>query len=582
MQNYLKDETSPYLLQHAENPVEWHSWNEATLAKARAGNKPILLSVGYAACHWCHVMAHESFEDEATAQMMNKFFINIKVDREERPDIDKIYQTTHYLLTEHAGGWPLTVFLTPDDCVPFFSGTYFPSVPRAPLPAFKDVLIKIAEIYRDRYDDVRTQNQNLQQALQPKHIPTPAVELTRTPLMLAESLLLNSYDAKNGGFGGAPKFPNPGKLEFLLFEKSEMLLNTLFHMAEGGIYDQLRGGFYRYAVDAQWQIPHFEKMLYDNAQLLAIYAQASQIYDEPYFAQIAHETAAWVMAEMQAPNGGYYASLDADSAGHEGLFYVWELADIENLLTREEFAMVKVYYGLEGEPNFEGRWHLRIIEALRDAQEKQMLTSARQKLLQARELRPRPYRDEKILTAWNGLMIKSMFIAGNVLQEPVLIASAQKALTFVRENLWLQQKLFANYKDGKTTLPAYLDDYVFLLDAVVTSLKIVEDEVNISFARDLADNLLKHFYDEQEGGFFFTADNHEKLLYRPKTFMDEALPASNGVAVRVLTELGQRFNDSRYTAAAEKTLQKAWPVLTQYPAEHCSLLLGLAAYHSGQ
>jgi uncharacterized protein YyaL (SSP411 family) len=576
MQNFLKDETSPYLLQHAENPVEWHSWNEATLAKARAGNKPILLSVGYAACHWCHVMAHESFEDETTAQYMNKFFINIKVDREERPDIDKIYQTTHYLLTEHSGGWPLTVFLTPDDCVPFFSGTYFPATPRASLPAFKDVLIKIAEIYRDRQDDVRKQNHSLQQALLPKHTPTPAVELNKTPLRLAVSSLQHTYDAKNGGFGGAPKFPNPSKLEFLQLEKSDMVENTLFHMAEGGIYDQLRGGFYRYSVDAQWQIPHFEKMLYDNAQLLAIYAQASQIDDEPYFAQIARETANWVRVEMQDPNGGYYASLDADSAGHEGLFYVWDLAEIESVLSNEEFAMVKIYYGLEGEPNFEGKWHLRIIEALRDDHEKQVLIRAQQKLLQARELRPRPYRDEKILTAWNGLMIKSMFVAGNILQETAFLASAQKALQFARDNVWVKQKLFANYKDGKATLPAYLDDYVFLLDAVLTSLKIVEDEANVNFARELADALLNHFYDAEEGGFFFTADDHEKLLYRPKTFMDEALPASNGVAVRVLMEMGQRFNDSRYSTAAEKTLQKAWPVISQYPAEHCSLLLGLA------
>ncbi len=578
MQNQLKDETSPYLLQHANNPVEWHSWNEATLAKARAGNKPILLSVGYAACHWCHVMAHESFEDETTAQYMNKFFINIKVDREERPDIDKIYQTTHYLLTEHAGGWPLTVFLTPDDCVPFFSGTYFPAVPRAPLPAFKDVLIKIAEIYRDRIDDIRKQNQSLKQALQPTLSVTPKVELTNAPLHLAQTLLQNIYDAKNGGFGGAPKFPNPGKLEFLQFEKSSMVLNTLFHMAEGGIYDQLRGGFYRYAVDAQWQIPHFEKMLYDNAQLLAIYAQASKIYEEPYFAQIARETGAWVIAEMQAGSGGYYASLDADSAGHEGLFYVWDLAELEKLLTREEFVIVKVYYGLEGEPNFESKWHLRIIEALRDEHEKQLLISAQQKMLKAREQRPRPYRDEKILTAWNGLMIKSMFIAGDILQEPAFIASANKALTFIREHLWINERLYANYKDGKTTLPAYLDDYVFLLDAVLAALKISEDEVNIAFARALADGLLKHFYDEREGGFFFTADDHEKLLYRPKTFMDEALPSANGVAVRILVELSERFEDEKYRNAAEKTLFKAWPVMTQYPAEHCSLLLGLAAF----
>jgi uncharacterized protein YyaL (SSP411 family) len=571
MQNNLKNESSPYLLQHADNPVEWHSWNEATLAKARAGNKPILLSVGYAACHWCHVMAHESFEDETTAQYMNKFFINIKVDREERPDIDKIYQTTHLLLTEHAGGWPLTVFLMPDDCVPFFSGTYFPPTARAPLPAFKEVLLKIADIYRDRQDDVRKQNQSLMQALQAQSVtPTIPVELSNAPLELAQTLIKNIYDARNGGFGTAPKFPNPGKLEFLQLEQSPMVLNTLLHMAEGGIYDQLRGGFFRYSVDAQWQIPHFEKMLYDNAQLLAIYAQASKIYDEPYFAQIARETAVWVMTEMQSTYGGYFATLDADSAGHEGLFYTWDLAELEQLLTREELVIAKVYYGLEGEPNFEGRWHFRIVEALRDAHEKQVLVHAQQKMLAARELRPRPYRDEKILTAWNGLMIKSMLIAGEILQEPLFSASAQRALTFIREKLWVNERLYACYKDDKVILPAYLDDYVFLLDAVLTSLRINEDDASSSFARQLADGLLKHFYDSADGG----------LLYRPKTFMDEAMPSANGIAVRVLVEMTQRFGDNRYRDAAEKTLFKAWPVITKYPAEHCSLLLGLVRFLS--
>jgi uncharacterized protein YyaL (SSP411 family) len=581
MHNHLKEETSPYLLQHAENPVEWHSWNEATLAKARAGNKPILLSVGYAACHWCHVMAHESFEDESTAQYMNKFFINIKVDREERPDIDKIYQTTHFLLTERGGGWPLTVFLTPEDFVPFFSGTYFPPKARAPLPAFKDVLIKIAEIYRDRQDDIRQQNQGLLQALRQTHkAPEAVVELTSAPLQIAQTVLENTYDAKNGGFGPAPKFPNSCKLDFLQSEQSAMALNTLLHMAAGGIYDQLRGGFYRYSVDAQWQIPHFEKMLYDNAQLLLVYAKAAKIYDEPYFEQIARETAQWVLAEMQAPNGGYYASLDADSAGHEGLFYIWDISEIEDILTSEEFALVKVFYGLEGAPNFEGRWHLRVVEALYDLHEKQVLANARKKLLSARDQRPRPYRDEKILTSWNGLMIKAMLVAGDMLQEPAFIASAQEALTFVRENLWHQQRLYANYKDGKATLNAYLDDYVFMLDAVLTSLAQDENDENSKFARDLADVLLQHFFDSNAGGFFFTADDHEKLLYRPKTFMDEALPSANGVAVRLLTAMGKRFGDDRYTQAGEQTLRGSWNLLTQYPAEHCSLLIGLAEFLS--
>jgi uncharacterized protein len=579
MQNELQNETSPYLLQHANNPVAWHPWNAATLAKARAENKPILLSIGYAACHWCHVMAHESFEDDATAAIMNQLFINIKVDREERPDLDKVYQTTHFLLTEHGGGWPLTVFLTPDDCTPFFSGTYFPKVPRAPLPAFTDVLQRIATIFRDRHHDIVKQNESLKAALQhPQPAPAVEIELSDAPIALAHTMLQEIYDAKNGGFGDAPKFPQPGKLALLIAKKSPLALHTLLQMAAGGFYDQLRGGFYRYTVDAQWQIPHFEKMLYDNAQLLTLYAQASQIYEEPYFAEVARETANWVIAEMQAPAGGYYATLDADSEGHEGKFYVWDQGEIEKLLTGEEFIMTKVYYGLDDPPNFEGQWHLHITEALRDEHEKKMLASAKQKLLQARERRVRPHRDEKILTAWNGLMINSMLIAGNLLAEPAFTASATKALTFIRNNLWRDQHLFASYKDGKATLPAYLDDYAFLLAAVLTALATTNDADNVAFARALADALLTHFYDKTQGGFFFTADDHEKLLYRPKTYMDEALPAGNAIAVSALLTLGHKLNEPRYLEAAERTLKQALPILSKYPAEHGFMLLGLTSY----
>ena len=579
MQNDLQNETSPYLLQHASNPVAWHPWNASTLAKARQENKPILLSIGYAACHWCHVMAHESFEDAETAALMNELFINIKVDREERPDLDKIYQTTHLLLTEHGGGWPLTVFLTPDDCAPFFSGTYFPKAARPPLPPFKDVLQKIAGIYRERHEDIIKQNESLKQALQHTYQP-PAqpVKLTNAPIALGQTLLEEIYDAKNGGFGTAPKFPHPGKLALLLAEKSPIALHTLLQMAEGGIYDQLRGGFYRYSVDAQWQIPHFEKMLYDNALLLGLYAQASQIYDEPYFAQIARETADWVIAEMQADAGGYYATLDADTEGHEGKFYVWDKAEIEKLLTREELAMVRVYYGLDDPANFEGQWHLHITEALRDQQEKDKLASAKQKLLQARQQRVHPHRDEKILTAWNGLMINSMLIAGKILKDKEITDSANQALKFIQEKLWREQRLYACFHKNKATIPAYLDDYVFLLQAVITSIEINNDSKNLDFARELADSLLTHFYDTSAGGFFFTADDHEKLLYRPKTFMDEALPSGNAIAVLVLLALGHIVNDPRYFEAAEATLKLAWPALSQYPAEHCFMLLGLNVF----
>ncbi len=579
MQNNLSTETSPYLLQHANNPVHWYPWGDEALKKAREENKPILLSIGYAACHWCHVMAHESFEDQATADLMNELFVNVKVDREERPDLDKIYQTTHALLTQRSGGWPLTVFVSPDTLTPFFSGTYFPRETRNQLPPFKDVLKKINEIYRERQPDVLKQNDSLRTVLQ-KTISAPAdtIVLDAKPLKATVDALSETFDEINGGFGDAPKFPHPSILEFLLEEKSAMVLTTLLCMAEGGIYDQLRGGFFRYSVDKKWEIPHFEKMLYDNGQLLFIYALASKILDEPYFADVAKETAHWAIVEMQAPEGGYYSTLDADSEGHEGKFYVWNLSELESLLTGEEFQMAKIYFGMDEAPNFEDEWHLHIVEALKTPQEKKMLASAKSKLLAARENRTRPHRDEKILTAWNALMIKGMFAAGDILQEPEFTKSAKKALTFIKNKLWKDKHLASSYKDGKARFPGYLDDYAYLLEASLTSLKITPDKTELEFAKQLADAMLEHFQDKTNGGFFFTPDDHEALLYRPKTMMDESIPAGNGVAVRSLLALGQLTGDKRYTDAAEKTLILVWGLLSQYPAEHSSLIMGLKAY----
>jgi uncharacterized protein YyaL (SSP411 family) len=580
-QNRLANETSPYLQQHAENPVDWFPWGPEAIEKARRENKPILLSLGYAACHWCHVMAHESFEDQATADLMNAMFVNIKVDREERPDLDKIYQTTHYLLTQRSGGWPLTTFLTADDLTPFFSGTYFPLEPRNQMPAFKDILQKIAEIYRNRQDDIKLQNKSLQDLLQRPSVANPnQPTLNDEPLKLAMPAIENHYDEKLGGFGDAPKFPHPKLLEFLLQEKSNMALTTLLRMAEGGIYDQLRGGFYRYSVDAKWEIPHFEKMLYDNAQLLSLYAEAASIFDEPYFADIARETAEWVISEMQSSEGGYFSSLDADTEGHEGKYYVWHIDEIEKIVSREEFQMLKVYYGLDEPANFDNLWHFHIVEALKTPHEKAVLASAKKKLLATRQSRVYPHRDEKILTAWNGLMIKGMFTAGDALGEPRFIDSARKALTFVRTNLWKNGRLLASYKDGKAHLQACLDDYAFLLSALLTAYRVQSEENDLAFAKELADGMIKHFYDNTAGGFFFTADDHEKLLYRPKTLMDESTPSGNGVAVASLIELGQIVSEPRYQEVAEKTLAFAWAILLQHPSEHCALLLALSTLSS--
>lgn len=582
--NHLAQETSPYLQQHVNNPVDWYPWNKASLEKARQENKPILLSIGYAACHWCHVMAHESFEDEETANVMNTHFVNIKVDREERPDLDKVYQTAHFFLTKSSGGWPLTLFLTPDDLIPFFSGTYFPRDARYQLPSFKDVLRTLAEIYQAHPNEIKKQNQQLYQALNQKNPDTINAVIDNKPLELGFANLKQKFDTKYGGFGSAPKFPNPTKIEFLLLDKSPLASRTLQHMADGGIYDQLQGGFFRYSVDEKWQIPHFEKMLYDNAQLLLLYTLGSQQFNNPYFAKIARETANWVMTIMQSPEGGYYSSIDADSEGHEGKFYIWDKPIVEKILTSQEIVFANLYFGLSEKPNFENHWHLHVslsceivAKQLNIAEEnaKQILASIKQKLLTERQKRITPGIDKKILTSWNSLMIKAMAIAGSILKEPSYIASAQRALHCIQKNLWRDHRLLASYKDDKAQLNAYLDDYAYLLDALLTLLQIDWNLNQLEFARELAENLLTHFYDPAAGGFFFTANDHEALLYRPKTMMDEAMPSGNSVAIRALLSLDHLLGETRYFDVAQKTLQSAWPALLHYPDDHCSMLLAL-------
>ncbi len=410
LSNRLAGETSPYLLQHQANPVHWQPWDEGALACARRADKPILLSIGYSACHWCHVMAHESFEDAAVAAEMNRRFVNIKVDREERPDLDLIYQSAHQLLTGRAGGWPLTLFLAPDG-VPFFGGTYFPKSPRYGLPGFVDVCRQVDAAYRERRGDIDRQSLSLRAALG-STLPRSDGdrELDAQPLADVRHALLQSVDAEFGGFGAAPKFPHPTDLDFLLRQNAgrAAALLTLSRMADGGIYDQIGGGFFRYSVDARWEIPHFEKMLYDNGPLLALYAQAWRLTGEARYLAVCEETAAWLMREMQAPAGGYYSSLDADTEGEEGRHYVWDRDELRSALTAEEWHAVESLWGMNGPPNFEHRhWHLRIAEAAH-ATDVPLLAAARTKLFAARERRPRPGRDEKILASWNALTVSGM------------------------------------------------------------------------------------------------------------------------------------------------------------------------------
>ncbi|WP_435626522.1 thioredoxin domain-containing protein [Candidatus Ferrigenium straubiae] len=596
MSNQLALETSPYLQQHANNPVDWHAWNPETMRLARERDKPILLSIGYSACHWCHVMAHESFEDPEVAALMNEHFVNIKVDREERPDLDQIYQNAHYLLMQRGGGWPLTMFLAPDG-TPFFGGTYFPKQARYNLPSFADVLRRVAQIYRDKRAELAAQGKQLAAALaslQPaRGGETP---LNGDPIEQALSQLGEEFDKINGGFGDAPKFLHPAELDLLLRNGHEsgdefarhMVRHTLQKMAHGGVYDQLGGGFCRYSVDAEWSIPHFEKMLYDNGLMLALYSAAWQEYREPLFARVVEQTAAWAMREMQSPEGGYYSSLDADSEHEEGKFYVWRRDKIRGLLSAEEYAVAASRYGLDGPPNFEQHaWHLRVAEPLEaiaqrlhlsTEQAEALIASVREKLFAAREKRVRPGRDEKILSSWNGLMIAGMARAARVFGREDWLHSAQHAMDFVRNTLWRDGKLLATYKDGKAHLNAYLDDHAFLLNAALELLQAEFRSSELAFATQLADALLARFEDKERGGFFFTSHDHEALIQRSKTGQDDATPSGNGIAAQVLLRLALLTGKEEYRTAAERCLMLFFPAIREAVSYHCSLCAALAEY----
>jgi uncharacterized protein YyaL (SSP411 family) len=573
MPNRLAQETSPYLQQHAGNPVDWYPWGAEALERARREGKPILLSVGYSACHWCHVMAHESFEDPQVAAVMNRLFVNVKVDREERPDLDQIYQTAHQMLAQRAGGWPLTMFLSPDG-TPFFGGTYFPKTPRYGMPGFPGLCERIAAIWRDKRADIEAQNAEVLRALARTLPKGPASDLS--PGVLGDMLanLRANFDAQHGGFGAAPKFPHPTDLELCLRKgEDEIARLTLRRMCEGGIYDQLGGGFCRYSVDAQWSIPHFEKMLYDNGPLLTLLADAWLACGEPLFAGCAEQTAGWLMREMQSPEGGYYSSLDADSEHEEGKFYVWDRAEVRSLLSADEYAAVARVYGLDGPPNFEGKhWHLRVVQP---AQHTPELDAARSKLFAAREQRVRPGRDEKILVSWNALAARGMAHAGRVFGRAPWLASARRAVDFVRAAMWRDGRLLATYKDGRAHLNAYLDDYAFLIAALLELMQASFDPQDLEFACRLADVLLDQFEDAEGGGFFFTAREHEQLILRPKPGHDNATPSGNAMAAWGLGRLAALTGEQRYARAAQRTVELFFPAMRDYPAGFAAMALAL-------
>jgi uncharacterized protein YyaL (SSP411 family) len=597
--NRLVSETSPYLLQHAGNPVDWYPWGPEALERARAEDKPILLSIGYSACHWCHVMAHESFEDEQTAALMNESFVNVKVDREERPDLDRIYQTAQQMLTQRGGGWPLTMFLSPHDQRPFFGGTYFPPEPKYGMPAFRDVLQRVAAYYAENQADVHRQGAALVEVLG-ELVPPPAggeVVLSRAPLAAARAALQRDFDGRFGGFGGAPRFPHPLNVEFLLrawrataddgepdLQSLYMATLTLTRMSEGGLYDQLGGGFCRYSVDPYWMIPHFEKMLYDNGQLLAVAAQAAVATGEALFRRVAGETADWMRRDMEHASGGFYSTLDADSEGHEGRFYVWTPDEARALLDPVEYQVLSRRYGLDREANFEGRWHLHAFESmakvaaeagLDEQRAVAVLDSARAKLLAARNQRVWPGRDEKILAGWNGLAIAGLAAASRALERDDLADAAGRAVDFLREQCWRDGRLLAVHTGGRSRFPAYLDDHASLAWGLLELLQARWHGPWLAWAIELVETMLARFEDRDAGGFFFTADDHEQLILRPKTFADDATPSGNGVAARVLVRLGFLLSETRYLDAAERTLRAAWPAFEKYPQAHVSLLMAL-------
>ncbi|MCC6604699.1 MAG: thioredoxin domain-containing protein [Anaerolineae bacterium] len=585
MPNQLAQETSPYLRQHADNPVDWYPWGEEALQKARAENKPILLSIGYAACHWCHVMAHESFEDPATAVFMNRHFVNIKVDREERPDLDAIYMQAVVALTGQ-GGWPMTVFLTPEGR-PFYGGTYFPPAPRYGMPSFIQLMQSIATAWETKRDDILQSAGEITNHLQRTAVLTGQADVL-TPGMFgkATAALAQTFDHERGGFGGAPKFPPSMTLEYLLqsfvLHKDSRALHmaetTLKQMAYGGMYDQIGGGFARYSTDVNWLVPHFEKMLYDNALLARAYLHAYQVTQEPLYRRIVEETLDFVGRELRHEDGGFYSSYDADSEGEEGKFYVWSAAEIDEHLG-EDAALFKLRYGVTERGNWEESNILNIQKELdevawavkmSEAKVAERLAVARQKLYDVRSQRVWPGLDDKVLTAWNGLMLAAFAEAGRVLERPDYTATAVHNAHFLYQTMRTANgRLLRTWKAGgagdSARYNGYLEDYAYLADGLLALYQTTFDEQWFTWAHELAEQMLTHFHDAENGGFYDTSDDHEALIHRPKDLQDNAVPSANAMAAHVLLRLSLYTGEMRYWDVAETAVSALYGAMVQYP-----------------
>lgn len=586
MSNHLVNESSPYLLQHAQNPVDWYPWGDEALEKARREDKPIFLSIGYAACHWCHVMAHESFEDPDIAALMNAGFVSIKVDREERPDLDSIYMS-FIVATTGGGGWPMSVFLTPDG-KPFYGGTYFPPTRRHNLPAFSEVLETVTRLWSTRRAEILASSEDLTQSL----LAQPGIQSNPqglAPGMLEQAVrtIMKNYDWQNGGWGGAPKFPQPMLIDFLLRQGSrgdhaslDMAVHALRAMAQGGMYDVLGGGFARYSVDPTWLIPHFEKMLYDNAQLATVYLHAHLLTGEPFFGEVCQSTLDFVLREMTHSSGGFFSSLDADSEGEEGKYYLWTPAEIGVALPDPGDAeLFKAAYGVSEAGNFESSEHNGRTILSRTLTDQQLsdqfqldkvsisekLAVLRKRLLAARNTRVRPGTDDKVLVSWNALMLVALAQAGCALEREDYLKAAIKNANFILENMFQDGYLMRSWRGGIAKQPAYLEDYAGLALALLALYQADPDPHWYQASLDLLDQMLKHFQD-LSGGFFDTSDRHERLLFRPKEVQDNATPSGSAQAVLLLLELAAFEGRSDWRSLAEQMLSANLGMMLRYPS----------------
>jgi uncharacterized protein len=577
MPNRLAVATSPYLLQHAGNPVDWHEWGEEAFERARREDKPVLLSVGYAACHWCHVMAHESFEDAETARVMNERFVNIKVDREERPDVDAIYMDAVQAMSGH-GGWPMTVFLTPEG-EPFFAGTYFPREDRHGMPGFTRVLEAVSEAWRDKREDLVRQGRQVVEAI--SRLPEGSSDpLTEDLLRVAHDALRTAFDPEWGGFGSAPKFPQPMTLEFLLRchlrgyrDSLEMATVTLDRMADGGIHDQLGGGFHRYSTDRVWLVPHFEKMLYDNAQLARLYLHAWQVTGRDRYREVVNDTLDYLLREMRQPDGGFSSAQDADTEGVEGRFFVWSWDELTGVVGDE----VAAFLGASPEGNWEGTNVLRRTDAPVPGD----LEESRRRLLERRQGRVRPATDDKVLAAWNGLAIQAFAEAGRVLGEPRYVEAAERAADFVLTALrGPDGRLLRAWRDGRTSGPAYADDHALMATACLALYETTFEPRWMHEARALAGDLLRLFHDPEGGGFFQTGSDAERLVLRPKELFDNAVPSANSVAAEVLQRLSLLTGDAELETAGVSAVRLVRDLLARAPSGFGHALGALDLYLS--